>query len=261
MQEDMKLRLPQARLNDRRSLLTALDDWRRWADAAQVAESFGTFQQQAFDALMRGVSESFDLSREDPRVIERYDTAGLVSEDRMNRKLNNHAMYRDHIMTLGRLMLLARRLCEAGCGFVTLNYGGWDMHGQIEQSMKRTSPALDQAVAAFVEDTYQRGLNEKILLVITGEFGRTPRVNKSAGRDHWAPLSTLALAGGGLKMGQVVGESASKVDVPKSAPITPQDLMATVFQVLGIDQRQSFPSNAGRPTMMVEKGRPISELV
>ncbi|HND55493.1 MAG TPA: DUF1501 domain-containing protein, partial [Pirellulaceae bacterium] len=202
-----------------------------------IMDGLDQFEKQAFNLVFGDATQAFDLKKENPKVVEKYGKG------------------------IGEQLLLARRLCEAGAGFVTLNYGGWDMHGQIEQSMKRTSPALDQAVAAFVEDTYQRGLNEKILLVITGEFGRTPRVNKSAGRDHWAPLSTLALAGGGLKMGQVVGESASKVDVPKSAPITPQDLMATVFQVLGIDQRQSFPSNAGRPTLMVEKGRPISELV
>ncbi len=100
-----------------------------------------------------------------------------------------------------------------------------------------------------------------LLVVVTGEFGRTPRVNKGGGRDHWAPLSTLALAGGGLKMGQVVGESASKVDVPKTRPVTPQDLMATVFHVLGIDQKIHFPSPAGRPTLMIEKGRPVEELV
>jgi uncharacterized protein (DUF1501 family) len=144
---------------------------------------------------------------------------------------------------------------------VTLNYGGWDMHGSIAQSMKSRSPQLDQAVSAFVEDCAERGLDKNVLLVVTGEFGRTPRVNKGAGRDHWAPLSTLALAGGGLRMGQVIGESASKVDVPKTQPITPQDLMATVFEVLGIDQRLHFPSPGGRPTPMIEKGRPIADLV
>jgi uncharacterized protein (DUF1501 family) len=120
---------------------------------------------------------------------------------------------------------------------------------------------LDHAVAALVEDIYQRGMEQNILLVVTGEFGRTPKVNKNAGRDHWAPLSTLALAGGGLKMGQVVGESASKVDVPKTAPISPQDLMATVFQVLGIDRRIQFVNQAGRPVYIIEDGKPIEALV
>jgi uncharacterized protein (DUF1501 family) len=135
------------------------------------------------------------------------------------------------------------------------------MHGSIKQEMDRTAPQLDRAVAAFVEDLELRGLSEKILLVISGEFGRTPQINGSAGRDHWAPLSTLALAGGGLKMGQVIGESAEKVDVPKTTPITPQDLLATVFDVLGIERRIQFTNQSGRPTYMVENGKPIADLV
>ncbi|MCA9218784.1 MAG: DUF1501 domain-containing protein, partial [Planctomycetales bacterium] len=177
------------------------------------------------------------LKYEDPRVVERYGRG------------------------LGERLLTARRLCEAGCGFVTVEYGGWDMHGNIKQGLEQRGPELDQAVAALVEDMSQRGQDEDILLVVTGEFGRTPKVNGGAGRDHWAPLSTLALAGGGLQMGQVVGESAAKVDVPKSTPIGPQDLMATVFDVLGLDRRMQFVNNSGRPTYMIENGKPIEELV
>ena len=134
------------------------------------------------------------------------------------------------------------------------------MHGNIQQALKGRVPMLDHAVATFVQDVQERGLGEKILLVITGEFGRTPRINKNAGRDHWAPLSTLALSGGGLKMGQVVGESDSKVTRPQGRPITPQDLMATVFEVLGIDLATQFTNQAGRPVYMVEGGKPIAEL-
>jgi uncharacterized protein (DUF1501 family) len=152
-------------------------------------------------------------------------------------------------------------LCEAGVGFVTIHYGGWDMHGQIAQSMRNLSPQMDRAVAAFVNDVAARGLDQDILLVITGEFGRTPRINGSAGRDHWAPLSTLALAGGGLKMGQVVGDSTAKAEVPRTTPITPQDLMATVFHVLGVPQNLHYNDPAGRPTPMVDGGRAIAELV
>ncbi len=162
---------------------------------------------------------------------------------------------------LGEQLLRARRLCEAGCGFVTLSYNGWDMHNGIKQRMEKLSPSLDQAVAAFVRDIHQRGLSDRILLVVTGEFGRTPKVNRNAGRDHWAPLSTLALAGGGLKTGQVVGQSAPKADVPQSTPIRPQDLMATVFHVLGIPRDTQFMSNSGRPVYMIESGQPIAELV
>jgi uncharacterized protein (DUF1501 family) len=158
---------------------------------------------------------------------------------------------------------MARRLCEAGVGFVTVQYGGgaWDMHGQIVQGMKNLAPQLDQAVAAFVEDSASRGLDQEVLLVISGEFGRTPRINGAAGRDHWAPLSTLALAGGGLKMGQVIGESSEKAEVPKSKPISPQDLMATVFHVLGLPQDLHYQDQSGRPVPMTDGGKPITELV
>jgi uncharacterized protein (DUF1501 family) len=158
-------------------------------------------------------------------------------------------------------MLLARRLCEAGVGFVTIHFGGWDMHGQIAQGMRNLAPQLDHAVSAFVEDVHARGLDQDILLVITGEFGRTPRINGSAGRDHWAPLSTLALAGGGLRMGQAVGESSSRAEIPRTRPITPQDLMATVFHVLGIPQDLHYNDPTGRPTPMIANGRAIPELV
>jgi uncharacterized protein (DUF1501 family) len=127
--------------------------------------------------------------------------------------------------------------------------------------MNRLGPEVDRAVSAFVGDCFDRGLNDDVLLVITGEFGRTPRINGSAGRDHWAPLSTLALSGGGLKMGQVVGESNSKVEVPKTTPIGPQDLMATVFHVLGLPQDLQYKDPTGRPTSMIVGGKPIAELV
>jgi len=158
-------------------------------------------------------------------------------------------------------MLVARRLVEAGCGFVTVNYGGWDMHGTIEQSMKRRVPALDHAIASFITDVASRGMSEDVLLVISGEFGRTPRINRNAGRDHWAPLSTLALAGGSFRMGQVVGESMSKADVPKSNPIRPQDLMATIFHHLGLDPKTQFVNQAGRPVFVLEQGQTIAELI
>ena len=116
-------------------------------------------------------------------------------------------------------------------------------------------------IAALFRDLSQRGILDNTLVAITGEFGRTPRINGSAGRDHWAPLSTLALAGGGLKMGQVIGESTEKAEVPKSKPIGPQDLMATVFHVLGLPRDLHYNDPTGRPTPMINGGRLISELV
>jgi hypothetical protein len=237
-QQNMTLRVPHDRLADRRELLKGIDKLKRNGD--RMMEGLDQFERQAFNLVLNRAPEAFDLNKEDPRLVDQYgkDNQGL-----------------------GQRLLQARRLCEAGCGFVTIHYGGWDMHGAIRQGMEQLSPALDHGVATFLEDCAQRGLSEKILLVITGEFGRTPRINGSAGRDHWAPLSMLALAGGGLKMGQVIGESAPKLDVPKSTPITPQDLMATVFYVLGIDRHIQFVNQAGRPVYMIENGQPIPELV
>jgi hypothetical protein len=234
---NMALAVQEPRLDSRRQLLKGIDNLRREADRSGLVKGLDSFDEQAFNIILSRSPQAFDLKYEDPRVVDRYGKG------------------------LGQQLLQARRLCEAGCGFVTVSFGGWDMHGNIKASMDNLGPQVDQAVAAFVEDLALRGMSDDVLLVISGEFGRTPKINGSGGRDHWAPLSTLALAGGGLKMGQVVGESAEKVDVPKTTAITPQDLMATVFHVLGIDRRIQFTNQAGRPTYMVENGKPIRELV
>jgi hypothetical protein len=234
---NMELAVQELRLDSRRNLLKGIDNVRREADRSGLIEGLDSFDQQAFDIILSRSQRAFDLKYEDPRVVDRYGSG------------------------LGQQLLQARRLCEAGCGFVTLQFGGWDMHGGIKAAMDNLGPQVDRAVAAFVEDLSLRGMSDKTLLVISGEFGRTPKINGGAGRDHWAPLSTLALAGGGLKMGQVIGESAEKVDVPKTTPITPQDLMATIFQVLGMEPRLQFTNQSGRPTYMIENGKPIEELV
>jgi hypothetical protein len=235
---NMNLQVTLDRLQERRSLLRSFDTLNRDVDRTGLMQGLDAFEGQAMELLMSRARETFDVTREEPRTRDLYGNNGLAQQ-----------------------LLLARRLCEAGVGFVTINYGGWDMHGQIAQSMQRTAPALDHAVSAFVQDVHNRGLQDDILLVISGEFGRTPRVNGGAGRDHWAPLSTLALSGGGLRMGQTVGESSSKVEVPRTTPITPQDLMATVFHVLGIPQDLHYNDNTGRPTPMINGGRRIQELV
>ncbi|HEV3079591.1 MAG TPA: DUF1501 domain-containing protein [Gemmataceae bacterium] len=234
---NMNLRLTLDKLSERRSLLKTFDTINRRIDGKGLLSGLDSFESQAFDLIRSRAREVFDVQREDPRTRDRFGPG------------------------LGEQLLLARRLCEAGVGFVTIHHGGWDMHGQIADNMKQLAPQVDHAVAALVDDLHGRGLEREILLVITGEFGRTPRINPSAGRDHWAPLSTLALAGGGLKMGQVVGQSSEKAEVPKTTPITPQDLMATVFQVLGIPLDQHFLDTTGRPTPMIDGGKPIAELV
>ena len=234
---NMNLQVALNRLNDRRGLLRSFDTFNRDVDRTGALQGLDAFETQAFDLLLSRAREVFDTTREEPRTRDLYGTSAI-----------------------GQQMLLARRLCEAGVGFVTLHYGGWDMHGNIAQAMRGTAPPVDHAIAAFVQDCANRGLENDILLVITGEFGRTPRINGSAGRDHWAPLSTLALAGGGLRMGQVVGESTAKAEVPRTRPITPQDLMATVFHVLGMPQGLHFNDPTGRPVPMINGGRVIREL-
>jgi hypothetical protein len=232
---DMNVQLD--RLSDRRGLLKDLDRISRDVDRSGMMQGLDEFEGQAFNLIMGSAKAAFDVSKEDPKLRSRYGSQ------------------------LGEQLLTARRLCEAGCGFVSLQYGGWDMHGKIVSSLNQKCPDLDRAVAAFVQDVADRGLQEKILLVITGEFGRTPRVNNNAGRDHWAPLSTLALSGGGLKTGLVVGESSAKAEVPQTRPIGPQDLMATVFHVLGMPAELSYKDRAGRPVPMVNSGQAIPELV
>lgn len=236
---NMDLTLDTSRVADRRSLLGSLDRINREADAAGLMQGIDAYEQQAYGLILGAAKKAFDVEQEERSTRKLY---GSDSE-------------------LGEKMLLARRLCEAGCGFVTVSYGGWDMHGNITNGMRQRGPAVDQAVAGFIEDCAARGLSEKILLVVSGEFGRTPRINKNAGRDHWGPLCTLALSGGGLKMGQVVGESTANAEVPKSTTLTPQDLMATVFHVLGLPQDLHYNDNAGRPTPMIVGGKPIRELV
>ena len=234
---NMKLKLSSDQIEDRRFLLKKLDNFKKESDQSGLIEGLTAFERQAFDLIYGKSAEAFDLSKEDPKTVERYSS------------------------DLGKKLLTARRLCESGTGFVTVNYGGWDMHSNIKNGMNSRGPVVDHAVAAFVQDVHDRGLQDDILLVVTGEFGRTPRINKNGGRDHWSPLSTLALSGGGLNMGQVVGESSAKAEYPKTNPITPQDLMATIFHVLGIDPNVQFVNQGGRPIFMVEEGKPIKELI
>ncbi|GDY10143.1 hypothetical protein LBMAG52_36290 [Planctomycetia bacterium] len=250
---NMNLKTDMTRLGDRRSLLTQVDRLDRSIDRKGLLDGVDQFESQAFRLILSRAKEAFDLTREDPRLRDKYNLAGT---------------------NFGDQLLMARRLCEAGCGFVTLNYAnsaqGWDMHGDpaqpatlsIGKQLEQACPPMDHAISVFLEDVAQRGLSEKILLVVTGEFGRTPRVNGHNGRDHWGPLCTLAMAGGGLKMGQVVGESSPKAEVPKSTPIQPKHLMATIFHVLGIDQHTQYVDQSGRPQYLLPDGSaPIRELI
>ena len=261
--ENMKLRVDEGRLDDRRHLLSELDRIRRHADSSGSLAGANKFQQQAFDVILGGVSEAFDLSRESPATIARYDTAKYKIPRKLQKKKSN--VPRQSPIALGKQMLLARRLVEAGCGFVTVSSAGWDMHGNafgINDGMPLLGSAVDKAVSAFIEDLEARGLSEKVLLVITGEFGRTPRINKKAGRDHWGNQCTLALAGGGLRMGQVIGQSDRTASRPATEPIGVPDLMSTVmhtlFNVGELRVTQSVPNDIAQA---ITSGTPIPQLI
>ena len=213
------------------------------------------FEQQAFDLILGEGRRAFDLSSEDPALVARYDTGHFSTGFKKFRP-----------SALGRQLLLARRLCERGCGFVTIQNPGWDMHADgnnpgIERGMEMLGRPVDHAVSVFLDDLAERGMADDVLLVITGDFGRTPRVNKAGGRDHWPQLSTLAFAGGGLKMGQAVGRSTAKGEAPASAPISLDHLLSTVMHSL-FDLSQ-LRLQAGVPreiSRALEAAPPIPEL-
>ena len=253
--DNMTLHIPHGRLHDRRALLGALDRLKREADAGGHLQGVDMYTQQAFDVVLGSAAEAFDLSKEEPRLVARYDTSMF----RVGKK-----QFRDSM--LGRHMLTARRLIESGCGFVTVHSAGWDMHADsnnpgIQAGMEMLGRPLDKAVSAFLADLARRDMSDRVLLIITGDFGRSPKVNDRGGRDHWPRLCTLAFAGGGLNMGQVIGKSARNNDVPASHPISPSNLMATVmhtlFDVETLRVARGVPRELVR---LAENQKPIEQL-
>ncbi|HEX7901232.1 MAG TPA: DUF1501 domain-containing protein [Planctomycetota bacterium] len=234
LEKDMVLSIAPDRLDDRRELLRRLDLLRREADAPM--EGVDRLREQAYRVVLGGAAKAFDLSQEDPKVVERYDTSRLVP--RIDQKWNNRKNYADHVNTLGRLMLLARRLCENGCGFVTVTTNFvWDFHADVnnatvEEGLRYAGDPFDHAVSAFVQDVESRGLSDKILLVACGEMGRTPRINAKGGRDHWGKLGPLLLYGGGLKMGRVIGSSTKDAGEANTDAVTPKMLIGTILRTL-----------------------------
>jgi uncharacterized protein (DUF1501 family) len=179
-----------------------------------------------------------------------------VRPDQISKAWNNYNNYVDNAKSLGKLLLLARRLCEAGCGFVTVTTNFvWDMHADvnnatIDEGMQYMGQPFDHAVSAFIEDTHARGLDDKILLVCSGEMGRTPKINARGGRDHWGGLTPLLLSGGGLNMGQVIGQSTRDAGEPHTEPLGIEHLLATIMHTL-IDVgelriRRSVPTDVAR---------------
>jgi hypothetical protein len=268
LQENMRLNIDPDRLDERRRLLTQIDDVKRQIDASGTMDAMDRFQSQAFEVVLRGAAEAFDLSRESPKTIARYDTTPLLRAEDITSKWSD-SNYLDNAKTLGKLLLLARRLCERGCGFVMVNTGFvWDMHGVagvhagVEEGMRYVGPVFDRAVSAFLDDLEARGLSDEILLVACGEMGRTPVVSKTCGRDHWGNLGPLLLAGGGLPMGQVIGRSTANGGEPADNPVTMRNLIGTIMHTLfDVGELRLRPDAVGAVAKLIAESEPIKGLM
>jgi hypothetical protein len=224
------------RVDDRKALLASFDNVRRDIDASGTMTGLDAFASKAFDIILSGtVHKALDLAKEDVKVRERYK--GVEQ------------------------FLTARRLIEAGVGCVTLAIGGWDTHGSNFRTLKRQLPELDRGVANLVKDLHERGLAKDVVTVVWGEFGRTPKVNGQAGRDHWAPVMSALIAGGGLKTGQAVGASTSRGERPKDKPLSVPRVLATIYRAMGIDPAMTFLNGSGRPMHLLDERDPIPELL
>ena len=262
--DNLQARLPAERLDARTDLLRQLDGLGRFVDGP-AGEKLDAFRRQALDVLRSGaVRKALDLGLEDPATLRAYDTEHFRNwncDDRSKFIRSGPSIG----FSLGRQLLLARRLCEAGAGFVTVVNANWDFHARkgipnVPEGMGVFGPPLDHAVSAFLEDVRRRGLEDKILLIVTGEFGRTG-LDKNAGRHHWPKLCPLVFAGGGLKHGQVVGQSDRRGREPASEPVTIDDLHATVMHALfDVSRMRLDPALPQKVQDRAQRGRPIREL-
>ena len=230
------------RLDDRRRLLDTVDRFHRSAEARanRSAGAVGTFREKAFDLMTsRATKQAFDIHSEPDAVRDAYGRTSL-----------------------GQSCLMARRLVEAGVRCVTVDHSNYDTHdGNFATLKNALLPGFDAAISSLFRDLADRGRLDSTLVIVTGEFGRTPRINKNAGRDHWGPSFTVLLGGGGLKGGRVVGRSDPRAERPATDPYGPEDLFVTAYTQLGIDPRTEFHTPDGRPVALVNNGKLIAELV
>jgi len=225
------------RNHGRRQLLESLDDVRRDLDTSGTMRGMDAFQQRAFDMVASGATRrALDLSGEDVRARDRY--RGIEQ------------------------FLTARRLVEAGVGCVTLAYGSWDTHERNFIHLRNQLPELDRGIANLVQDLHDRGMDRDTVVIVWGEFGRTPRVNGNmGGRDHWAPVMGCMISGGGLRMGQAIGSSSARGEYPRDRRTTPAQILSTIYRSMGIDPSLTFPNGSGRPMYIQEDRDPVSELL
>jgi len=231
-----------SRVEQRKLLLAQVDRFQRAAErqANRQAQAVHVFQQKAFDLMTSAdARKAFNIHAESDKLRDEYGRNAL-----------------------GQSCLMARRLVEAGVRCVTIDHSNWDTHDNNFNTLrKQLLPALDSALPTLFRDLAERGLLESTLVVVTGEFGRTPRINKNAGRDHWGPAFTVALGGGGIQGGRVIGKSSERAERPASDPYGPEDLSATIFHLLGIDPEEEFYTPEGRPVKIVNNGRVIRDLL
>jgi hypothetical protein len=248
---DMVLQgIEQERLQNRKSLRSALDRFRRASDASGAMEGLDTIEQQALDILTSSrLAEALDLSKEDPVVRERY---GKGFEKR----------YGDGAPRNCEHFLMARRLVEAGVRVVTLNFGRWDFHSRNFSEARDTHlPYFDQGLSALIEDLYERGMDKDVAVVAWGEFGRTPKINKDAGRDHWPRVGGGLIAGGGFRTGQVIGATDRLGGEVADRPVHFGEVHATLHRFLGIPEGATVDDLTGRPQYLVDGHQPLHEII
>jgi hypothetical protein len=266
MQEAMRSWLPRTRLDDRRTLLSSLDGIRRSIDASGSLSGMDRFQEQAFEVILNGAADAFDLSAEDPRTVARYDTAPLLKPEQIDPKWKNFGEYCNHAASLGKLMLLARRLVERGVGFVTISTGFvWDNHADVNncgvaEGSRYCGIPFDHAVSTFIKDLEERGLSDKVLLVCVGEIGRTPRINARGGRDHWGNLGPLLMAGGGMPRGRVIGTSTRDGGEAADNAVTQRNLVGTILHTVFDVGRLRLIPGMSTDLLRVAEAEPIGGL-
>ncbi|MFZ9791876.1 MAG: DUF1501 domain-containing protein [Gemmataceae bacterium] len=235
------LRLPgmvtEERYDSRKDLLKEFDSVRREIDATGTMRGMDSFNTRAFEMVSSGtVRRALDLTREDPKVRDRYK--GVEQ------------------------FLTARRLIESGVGCVTLAYGGWDTHSSNFKTLKNQLPMLDKGIANLIQDLHDRGMEDDVVTVVWGEFGRTPKINgNDGGRDHWSPAMSALVAGGGLKMGQAIGATSARGEYPIDKKYQVPQLLSAIYHALGIDPVMTFPDNSGRPMYILDERNPVAELI
>jgi len=223
----------------RQTFREAVDGLARQVETDDQLRTLDEFQRRALDLVVSPEARrAFDLPREDPRVRDRYGRS-----------------------TLGQSCLLARRLVESGVRFVTVNSGGWDHHAKIFPSLDKRLPEADLALSALLDDLSVRGLLDSTLVVVMGEFGRTPKINKDAGRDHWGHAASLVFAGGGVAPGRVVGRTDDQGSHVTDRPVSPADVAATIYKAVGVDYSGHLYTPENRPVAILDEGSPVSELL